>query len=342
MTTTEGAAALAELPIAPAADVTFRRFAGAADFPGMARANMVARAAYGIMETVTAESIAVQYRSLTNCDVERDLVIVDSDTGVRGYARIEWLDQNDGSRAYSTICILDPEVEGRGIGTALIEWQEARLRAIAADHPNDRDRWLECFAWDRNERAHHLLRGRGYVAARRGYEMLRADLDALPEVVVPDGLEIRPVGREDMRAIWEADNEAFRDHWGGIDASEEGWIRFRDEPEYEPELFVVAFDGAAIAGHVLNTIDPSDDEAQVRGLLDSVCVRRPWRRRGLARALIARSLHVLRDRGARSAYLGVDGENPNQAMSLYESAGFRITSSETTYRKPIFSEEATT
>ena len=33
------------------------------------------------------------------------------------------------------------------------------------------------------------------------------------------------------------------------------------------------------------------------GLLDSVGVRAPWRRRGLARAMIARSLHVLRDRG---------------------------------------------
>jgi ribosomal protein S18 acetylase RimI-like enzyme len=61
----------------------------------------------------------------------------------------------------------------------------------------------------------------------------------------------------------------------------------------------------------------------------------PYRRRGLARALVARSLRVLRDRGARSAYLGVDLQNPNQALTLYESCGFRVVNSSLTYRRPF-------
>jgi ribosomal protein S18 acetylase RimI-like enzyme len=51
--------------------------------------------------------------------------------------------------------------------------------------------------------------------------------------------------------------------------------------------------------------------------------------------MILRSLHLLRERGAQDAYLGVDAENPNQAMTLYESCGFRTVSSGTAWRKPL-------
>ena len=51
--------------------------------------------------------------------------------------------------------------------------------------------------------------------------------------------------------------------------------------------------------------------------------------------LIARSLVLLRDRGVASAALGVDASNPNQALGLYESCGFRRASSTTSYRKAV-------
>ena len=72
-----------------------------------------------------------------------------------------------------------------------------------------------------------------------------------------------------------------------------------------------------------------------RGLLDSVFVRRPYRQRGLGRALVLRSLEVLRERGMTSASLGVDSENPNAALHLYEACGFERIRSSTAWRKPL-------
>jgi mycothiol synthase len=91
-----------------------------------------------------------------------------------------------------------------------------------------------------------------------------------------------------------------------------------------PELMVIAFDGDEIAAAVLNAIYPEENEALgvQRGWLDSVFTRRNWRRRGLAKALIVRSLHLLRERGMSLAVLGVDAENPSGALGLYESVGF--------------------
>jgi ribosomal protein S18 acetylase RimI-like enzyme len=88
---------------------------------------------------------------------------------------------------------------------------------------------------------------------------------------------------------------------------------------------------------VLNVIDDAENALfdRRRGLLDSVFVRRPYRRRGLARALILESLRRLSDHGMTSAWLGVDADNPNAALDLYRSCGFEKGRSTTAYRRPL-------
>jgi ribosomal protein S18 acetylase RimI-like enzyme len=109
------------------------------------------------------------------------------------------------------------------------------------------------------------------------------------------------------------------------------------DPNFDPSLFVVAWDGEEIAGAVLNLIDADENAAlgRQRGLLDSVFVRRPWRRRGLAAALVGRSLALLRERGMTSAWLGVDADNPMGALGVYQRAGFTVHERSTAYHKPM-------
>ena len=113
--------------------------------------------------------------------------------------------------------------------------------------------------------------------------------------------------------------------------------RFLDAPDTDPSLWVIAWDGDEIAAGVNNSIHPEENEALgiQRGWLDSVFTRRAWRRRGLARALIARSLVLFRDRGMTSAALGVDADNPSGALGLYEEAGFAVDDRFTASRKPM-------
>jgi mycothiol synthase len=154
---------------------------------------------------------------------------------------------------------------------------------------------------------------------------------------LPDGLEVRPASVADAPAIWRADHDAFRDHWGGFDDSEESYRRWIDSPDFQPDLMVVAWDGDEVAAAVINAVF-AEENRQLnlkRGWLESVFTRRAWRRRGLARALIVRSLHLLRDEGLEVAALGVDADNPTGAYGLYESAGFAVTERFTQWRKPM-------
>ncbi len=71
------------------------------------------------------------------------------------------------------------------------------------------------------------------------------------------------------------------------------------------------------------------------GWTEPIAVRKPGRRRGLARALLAESLRTVRDAGAARAALSVDQQNPNQALRLYESLGYRLTAEELEYHKAL-------
>jgi ribosomal protein S18 acetylase RimI-like enzyme len=69
--------------------------------------------------------------------------------------------------------------------------------------------------------------------------------------------------------------------------------------------------------------------------LAQIAIRRLWRKKGVAKATIADSLRLFKEMGMAEAALGVDAQNPNGALQLYEGMGFRVHKSGTSYRKPL-------
>jgi len=329
---------------APAAEMipglVLRPYAGEADIGEIVRIQNAEWAAdgTGYRETV-AEMVAWFGHPSAQFDAARDVTIAEVDGRMVGHARRGWVDTNDGLREYRSGGAVDPAWRRRGIGTALLKDGERLSGALASAHDTDRPRVLGTFAEQRNAGANALALQFGYEPVRWFFDMERGALDtSLPDLPpLPDGIDVRPVEPEHLLPFWRADVEAFRDHWGGGDDSDEAFRRYQDSPDFDPSLWVVAWAGSEIAAGVVNTIYPAENEAtrRRRGWLDSVFTRRPWRRRGVASALIARSLHTLAARGMDTAVLGVDADNPNGALHLYESFGFAVTDRSTAYRKPM-------
>ena len=324
---------LADAP--PIPGLRFRRYRGPEDHPALVTIYNRKSEADGDTEVATVERMDVDYADLTNSDPYRDVIVAEVDEHAVAYSRVEWLDETDGGRAYICFGFVDPAWRRRGIGRAMLRENERRLREIAAEHSHDRPRWLASWGSDRDVSNTHLLLSEDYVAVRHFYGMVRPDLEDIDIPPLPDGLEIRPVAPEDLRKLFDADVEAFMDHWGPMDGSDASFRRWVNAPDFDPTLHVVAWDGDEIAGAIINLIDRAENERRgyQRGWLDSVFTRRRWRRRGLARALIGRSFALLKERGMTSAQLGVDAENPNEALKLYKDAGFEIHTSATAYRK---------
>ncbi|MGH2455865.1 MAG: GNAT family N-acetyltransferase [Candidatus Limnocylindria bacterium] len=271
-------------------------------------------------------------------DASRDVVVAEVEGRPIAYGWVHWVDNTDGTRSYSTRGHVHPDWRRRGVGTAILHHNQAHLRAIAGGHDFAGERVLEAFGPERRPGAVALLERNGYRPVRWFFDMLRPTLDSVAVPPLPEGLEIRPVaGREQLRRLFDADVEAFADHWGGFDASDASFEQWLADPDLDPTLLLVAWDADEIAGAVENAINEHENRElnRRRGLLDSVFVRRPWRGRGLAAALVARSLVLLRDRGMSSAWLGVDADNPTGALRLYEKAGFVVDQRGAAYRKPL-------
>jgi ribosomal protein S18 acetylase RimI-like enzyme len=326
---------LAEPP--PIPGLVLRGFSGEEDFPEMRRVKLAAEAADGVDQPVTLEDFAVVYRHLQNCDPATDMVLAEIDGDLVAYGRVTWWEEYAGARRYTPFCFLAPEGRGRSLGTAMLAHGEARLREIAAGHPADGERTFEVQHNDAEAGAAALYAAAGYSPVLHGADMVRPNLEDIPNAPLPDGLIVRPPRDGEVRKVWDAEVEAFQDHLGAAPPGEEGFREMLDSPYHDPSLWRVGWDGDEVAGQVRSFINAPENEAmgRRRGYTENISVRRPYRRRGLARALLVQSLHAVRERGMEEAALGVLTENLHGAFRLYESVGFRVVRSWTTLRKPL-------
>jgi mycothiol synthase len=326
---------------APAiAGLAFRHFRGAEDYPKMVGV-IAASAEADKMERVdSVEDIANAYAHLVNCDPYQDMLFAEVNNEVIGYSRGFWRQEEDGPRIYASVGFLSPAWRRKGIGTSMLHWIENRMRVIAESQPTMEAGLFEGFVTDGNTGLAALLEKNSYAPIRYIVEMLRPDLENIPDFPMPDGLEVRPVSSEHYRAIWDADQEAFRDHWGYSKPTEEdyqAWLN--DRAIFQPELWQIAWDVKSneIAGQVRTFIRPVENEKynRQRGYTEFISVRRPWRKRGLARALIVQSLRLQKEQGMTESALGADSENLSGATRVYEDCGFQVIRRNTIYRKPI-------
>jgi mycothiol synthase len=318
----------------------FRHFRGPADYPGMVAALNASDRADGQERVTTIEALINGYSHLVNCDLAKDLMIVEIDGQTVGYVRVEWWRNAAGERIYAANTFLKPEWRRKRLGTAMLAWSQGRLREIASTHPDDGPRYFDSFVVDTVPGAEVLLTRDGYQPVRHGFLMVRPDLENIPDFPMPAGLEVRPVTPEHYRAIWEADQEAFRDHWGYTPPTEEDYQRWlNDKVIFTPELWKIAWDVEKneVAGQVKSFINHEENAEfnRQRGWTEFISTRRPYRKLGLARALIVLSLHELKAHGMTEAALGVDTQNLSGALRVYEACGFRPVKRSTLYRKPL-------
>jgi len=322
---------------ADAAGLAFRPMRVPDDYAEMNRIANAARAKIGVSFTTTADQLRTYYESATRFVPSRDVAIVEVDGRMVGYARSGTNDEGSGLRVYEIVAMLDPEVDAARIFPVMLDVIEEHIRGLAAADPAG-PKAIETSGGDGAPDLERVILDAGFEPVRHGYEMVRPHLDDLPDASLPEGLEIREVEPAHLRPIWEAGTEAFRDAWGFVEPVEGDYEQWLAEiADQDARLWRIAWDGDQIAGQVRSFINPVENEryGRKRGYTESISVRRPYRRRGLARALIAASFPLLRERGMTEAALGVDTENVSGALRVYERCGFVPVSRTTTYRKQL-------
>jgi mycothiol synthase len=214
-----------------------------------------------------------------------------------------------------------PEWIGQGIGALLLDWSEGRAAEIATQAPAGERVVIHQGVWQDARPAERFFTEHGYSPVRY-FRTMEVEMDAPPpEPSWPWPIEVRTMdpGTDD-RAVYEADNEAFADHWGHVPSSFARWRHDLIGAEgFDPTLCFLAMDEQQIAGFALCKVGVADNPDS--GYVASLGVRRPWRRRGIALALLQHCLAEFFRRGCHRVTLEVDSENPTGAMQLYERVG---------------------
>lgn len=324
-------------PVTPALPgVAFRPLLDPSDYELLAHLVARTNAHDAIPWMPSASQLRTEMETSSAVDPSRDVLFAIRDDALVAATGVERA-VRDGIPVYDLWGNVLADVRRRGLGSALLDWTLRRIRQRAAIEDPGIDVTVQAGAQDQETGHRALLAQAGFEPARHFFLMRRAPLDEVPDAPLPDGLEIRPVTIDQRRAIIAAEFEAFQDHWGSRPMTDDAVRTTLEMVELDTDLWIVAWDGDQIAGVVENWIWPDENRklGVQRGWLERISVRRSWRRRGLGRALTAASLIRLREAGMTEGMLGVDSENPNGALGLYEGLGFEVHSRSAAYRRPL-------
>jgi mycothiol synthase len=328
-----------EVPDAPSLPgLTFRHFRGESDYPGMVAVLEGSKEADQLQYSISLENIINEFNHLYNCDPYKDMLFAEMDHQVIGYTWV-WWEETDETWICPHVVYILPEWRNKGIRRAMLHYNEKRAKEIASGPPTGKPRFFQ--AWAQGTETHWIsvLTTENYSPVRYGFHMARSLEEDIPDLPLPDGIEVRPARTEDYWTIWRAAKKALQDLWEGSRFRDEFFEEFMDDPTFNPGLWAIAWDTntGQVVGTVMNYIDEAENKEfdRKRGHLEFVSVQRPYRGKGLAKALIARSFKILKDQGMTEAALGVDAENPSGALRLYERMGFHKVRQRIIYRKPM-------
>ena len=298
--------------------------------------NAYSEAALGISDTTVDEIL--QHMTSPDMDLERSSLIVFEKTGkcVAGM----WIFCNPDKPVHPALWgAVHPEFEGQGLGTFLLKWVEERTRENLVLLPED----VRCSILVQIASGHlpseRLLTNRQYQLIRQTYQM-QINFEQSPEKPQPpEGFIFHALNVErDLRKVYVAIQEAFKDHFGYVPIDEEnGFAGFKHrnltDKAFDPDLWLIAKEGEEVVGVLIGRGESHSNPEHA--YIPTLGVRRPWRGRGLASYMLMWFFHQAYLRGKNSAVLHVDASSLTGALRVYEKAGMRAVECFDLYEKEI-------
>ena len=307
--------------------IVTRPYRGREDHPAMASILGDYHRHGGSSDLPTAEQFDVTYANLTNCDTATDIMVIESGGEPVGYVRTSWEQLDNDDRDYSS--------------------SRRRDRITFVGHCSRRSsppKKLTCAPWPlacRPPAFGHTRRIPDQAWNRRmsqpGWSLsdtkpvrfeaslVRPDLEDIPDLPLPDGVEVRAVTPEMLRPIFEAHRENFRGNWDFQEAEEEDFQRFLDDPFRDETMWKIAWVGDTVVGQVKSYINPQENAEMgyLRGYTEYISTHAEWRNRGIAGALLAASLREIKARGNDRGGVGCRHFESGRGVPAVHQVGIR-------------------
>lgn len=323
---------------APALDsgLIHRNWGADRDFDGMARVLNLGRDADGIAEASNGDDLSRMYARTKNFVATRDVFLVEHEQEIIAYGTCQWWIESSGKRVHRLRIEVLPMWRGCGIEETLLDRLEQHQSSLFQDHVASGLGWFELEIDVAQTWLVRVVQAAGYHVIRGFDSMVCENFDNIPDAELPAGIETRPVTSDQMRQIFWGGEDAFSDHWSSPVADEQDFALWLGQ-DLDTALWQIAWDGDEFVGMIRNEVNESENRkyGYRRGYTEEIAVRKAWRRRGIGKALLVRSLEMFRDMGFDSTILAVDPDNPSGAQRLYASVGYKTIRHLNFYRKQM-------
>jgi ribosomal protein S18 acetylase RimI-like enzyme len=250
-------------------------------------------------------------------DLERGTWVIVAPDG--RLAAAGWANRPEDDGTVAADHYVRPDLRGMAFDEVFLDLIEERAAAFARETSETGGMRLVTFCEPLLATRRDLTAARGFVVVREIYQM-RLDLAKPAAAAFPAGISLRRAHPgEDDHARHAASEEAFSAHFLYSPTPFDEWQRWAvQHAGFDPELWLVAWDGDEIAGQVWAL--PRGREVFIQDL----SVRKRWRGRGIGLALLLEAFRLLATRGYPFVRLYMDAQNATGALDLYLRAGMRV------------------
>jgi mycothiol synthase len=267
--------------------------------------------------SVHADEVRSWFRNPT-FDVARDFRVLERHGSLVGYVDVHV----EGDRLS-----VDWTAQDAASGHVLLDWvtERAREQGVAR---------LRSWAWEPTGDLVDVLHVQGFAPVRASLELEVELPGATPEPSWPEDIAGRTVREGEEPQIHALIEEAFADTNDFRPTPYDEWAARALEPSrLDRDLWLAALHNDEIVAVAVCEHERAGEQGL--GWIETLAVRRSWRRQGLGTALLLHAFRELRARGRTAAGLSVDAENPTGAVRLYESVGMRPVRTRMVYEKRL-------
>ncbi len=232
-----------------------------------------------------------------------------------------------------------PDYQGKELGTYLMDWAEQKLQRALSKTPGELRVTIEAGSYSNFIPARDLFEARDLREIRSFHTMVIELNELPPKPFWAKGIRVRTMkGLEEARDVIWTIEEAFRDHWGYVEQPFETeyqrWLHFiENDEQFDPALWFLAVENDEIVD--VSSCRAKSNEDPDMAWVNTLGVRKPWRRRGVALALLHHTFREFYKRDKLSVGLGVDSASLTGATRLYEKAGMHTMRQFTVFEKEL-------
>jgi len=311
--------------------LNIRRFVKGADEPFWVEVLNAARKEREDWRTITVEELLAEAkRPSFDC---KGRFIGELDGKAVGIVHAKVDESSEDKKGYIHLDVV-PEFHSCGIETALMERALGELKARGMTIAQT---WTDLSERERIELLENL-----HFRHVRVFSVMKMELVELSQNVGEHTqVAIRPLRKEledDIKLFNWLGNESYREDldYSPSTLEETRHFLFCDPYLKEKEVFFAVLNGESVGCVGVGIDEKYNLEKKVQaGEVFTIGVLKARRRKGIGARLMLHSLERLRAKGMTKAILGVEDDNPTQAMRLYEKLGFSVKKRESILEREV-------